>query len=125
MAEELNRQKEKERLRKEYIDELKKRHEEEKNRLEQLHLKEQAGRREDQVARLTAEGMLHKVQQELQRIREFEQVPHHCTANRLLAFVKELQLSWRSRSVASQGIWAQLFQKGGGVVHPQQRSGLK
>lgn len=74
LAEELNRQKEKERLRKEYIEELKKRHEEEKTRLEQLHLKEQAGRREDQVARLTAEGMLHKVQHELGRIRDFEQV---------------------------------------------------
>jgi tRNA uridine 5-carbamoylmethylation protein Kti12 len=46
---ELSRQKEKERLRKEYIEELKKRHEEEKNRLESLFLKEQAGRREDQV----------------------------------------------------------------------------
>jgi len=49
LAEELHRQKEKERLRKEYIEELKKRHEEEKNRLEALHLKEQAGRRDDQV----------------------------------------------------------------------------
>jgi hypothetical protein len=48
---ELSRQKEKERLRKEYIEELKKRHEEEKNRLESLFLKEQAGRREDQVDR--------------------------------------------------------------------------
>jgi hypothetical protein len=49
LSEELHRQKEKERLRKEYIEELKKRHEEEKNRLESLHLKEQAGRRDDQV----------------------------------------------------------------------------
>lgn len=49
LSEELHRQKEKERLRKEYIEELKKRHEEEKNRLEALHLKEQAGRRDDQV----------------------------------------------------------------------------
>lgn len=40
---------EKERLRKEYIDELKKRHEEEKTRLEQLYTREQAGRRDDQV----------------------------------------------------------------------------
>lgn len=72
LAEELNRQKEKERLRKEYIEELKKRHEEDKNRLEQLHLKEQAGRRDDQVARLTAEGLLTKLQNELARIREFE-----------------------------------------------------
>ena len=37
------------RLRKEYIDELKKRHEEEKTRLEQLYTREQAGRRDDQV----------------------------------------------------------------------------
>lgn len=49
LSEELHRQKEKERLRKEYIEELKKRHEEEKNRLEAMHLKEQAGRRDDQV----------------------------------------------------------------------------
>jgi molybdopterin converting factor small subunit len=72
LAEELNRQKEKERLRKEYIEELKKRHEEDKQRLEQLHLREQAGRREDQVARLTAEGLLSKLQHELARIRDFE-----------------------------------------------------
>ena len=40
---------EKERLRKEYIDELKKRHEEEKTRMEQLYTRKQAGRRDDQV----------------------------------------------------------------------------
>eukprot|EP00287_Rhodomonas_sp_CCMP768_P012757 CAMPEP_0196724054 /NCGR_PEP_ID=MMETSP1091-20130531/6069_1 /TAXON_ID=302021 /ORGANISM="Rhodomonas sp., Strain CCMP768" /LENGTH=350 /DNA_ID=CAMNT_0042066139 /DNA_START=52 /DNA_END=1104 /DNA_ORIENTATION=+ len=74
LTEELNRQKEKERLRKEYIEELKKRHEDEKNRLEQLYLKEQAGRRDDQVARLSAEGMLSKVQAELVRLRDFEQM---------------------------------------------------
>jgi len=74
LTEELARQKEKERLRKEYIEELKKRHEEEKNRLEQLYLKEQAGRRDDQVARLSAEGMLAKVQAELVRLRDFEQM---------------------------------------------------
>jgi valyl-tRNA synthetase len=49
LADLVDAQKEKERLRKEYIEELKKRHEEEKNRLESLFLKEQAGRREDQV----------------------------------------------------------------------------
>eukprot|EP00960_Hanusia_phi_P047759 758573-Hanusia_phi.AAC.8 len=53
-------------------DELKKRHEEEKNRLEQLFLKEQAGRREDQVLRLSAESNLSKVQAELSRLREYE-----------------------------------------------------
>mmetsp|Transcript_43732 Transcript_43732/g.64188 ORF Transcript_43732/g.64188 Transcript_43732/m.64188 type:complete len:358 (-) Transcript_43732:587-1660(-) len=74
LAEELNRQKEKERLRKEYIEELKKRHEDEKTRLEQLYLKEQAGRRDDQVARLSAEGMLSKVQSELVRLRDFDQM---------------------------------------------------
>ena len=74
LAEELNRQKEKERLRKEYIEELKKRHEDEKTRLEQLYLKEQAGRRDDQVARLQAEGMLSKVQAELVRLRDFDQM---------------------------------------------------
>ncbi|EKX53861.1 hypothetical protein GUITHDRAFT_100827 [Guillardia theta CCMP2712] len=72
LAEEMNRQKEKERLRKEYIEELKKRHEEEKNRLEQLFLKEQAGRREDQVLRLSAESNLSKIQTELSRLREYE-----------------------------------------------------
>ena len=40
---------EKERLRKEYIEELKKRHEEDKARSEQLYVREQAGRRDDQV----------------------------------------------------------------------------
>lgn len=74
LAEELSRQKEKERLRKEYIEELKKRHEDEKNRLDSLFLKEQAGRREDQVARLSGESSLSKIQQELMRLRGLEQV---------------------------------------------------
>uniref|UniRef100_A0A6T8JUY2 PDZ domain-containing protein n=2 Tax=Hemiselmis andersenii TaxID=464988 RepID=A0A6T8JUY2_HEMAN len=73
LAEELNRQKEKERLRKEYIEELKKRHEEEKVRLEGLFLKEQAGRREDQVARLGGESQLGRIQAELSRLRTLEQ----------------------------------------------------
>ena len=68
LADELQRQKEKERLRKEYIEELKKRHEEEKNRLETIHLKEQAGRRDDQVLRLTAETALSRVQAELNKL---------------------------------------------------------
>mmetsp|Transcript_4317 Transcript_4317/g.10779 ORF Transcript_4317/g.10779 Transcript_4317/m.10779 type:complete len:358 (-) Transcript_4317:288-1361(-) len=72
LSEELSRQKEKERLRKEYIEELKKRHEDEKTRLENLFLKEQAGRREDQVARLSGESQLAKIQQELIRLRNLE-----------------------------------------------------
>ena len=63
---------EKERLRKEYIEELKKRHEEEKARSEQLYVREQAGRRDDQVARLRTEGMLQRLQEELKRLRDFE-----------------------------------------------------
>jgi len=58
------------------LQELKKRHEEEKNRLEQLFLKEQAGRREDQVLRLSAESNLSKIQTELSRLREYELVIH-------------------------------------------------
>ena len=45
--------------RKEYIEELKKRHDEEKARLESLFLKEQAGRREDQVKKPTLRGNRH------------------------------------------------------------------
>ena len=79
---------EKERLRKEYIDELKKRHEEEKTRMEQLYTREQAGRRDDQthahgqVARLRTEGMLGRLQEELKRLRDFEVSPVLALKNR-------------------------------------------
>eukprot|EP00960_Hanusia_phi_P011437 333778-Hanusia_phi.AAC.2 len=82
LAEELSRQKEKESIL--ALTAV----QDEKNRLEQLYLKEQvgcddshwelttlqAGRRDDQVARLSAEGMLSKVQAELVRLRDFEQL---------------------------------------------------
>jgi hypothetical protein len=52
MAEDLARIKEKDRLRKEYVDELRKRHEEETAQLEAVLAKEQRARREEQAARL-------------------------------------------------------------------------
>jgi hypothetical protein len=52
LAEELARMKEKDRLRKEYVEELRKRHEEEASRLEAQLAKEQRARREEQAARV-------------------------------------------------------------------------
>ena len=52
MAEDLARIKEKDRLRKEYVDELRKRHEGETAQLEAVLAKEQRARREEQAARL-------------------------------------------------------------------------
>lgn len=52
LAEELARMKEKDRLRKEYVEELRKRHEEEASRLETQLAKEQRSRREEQAARV-------------------------------------------------------------------------
>lgn len=51
-SEELARMKEKDRLRKEYVEELRKRHEEEASRLETQLAKEQRARREEQAARV-------------------------------------------------------------------------
>ena len=52
VPEELARMKEKDRLRKEYVEELRKRHEEEASRLEAQLAKEQRSRREEQAARI-------------------------------------------------------------------------
>jgi prefoldin subunit 5 len=52
LAAELGRMKEKDRLRKEYVEELRKRHEEEASRLEAQLAKEQRARREEQAARI-------------------------------------------------------------------------
>ena len=55
LSEELARMKEKDRLRKEYVEELRKRHEEEASRLETQLAKEQRARREEQAARVEVE----------------------------------------------------------------------
>mmetsp|Transcript_12347 Transcript_12347/g.19468 ORF Transcript_12347/g.19468 Transcript_12347/m.19468 type:complete len:306 (+) Transcript_12347:109-1026(+) len=55
MSEELARMKEKDRLRKEYVEELRKRHEEEAARLEAQLAKEQRARREEQVQFLNSQ----------------------------------------------------------------------
>jgi len=52
LAEELARMKEKDRLRKEYVEELRKRHEGEAQRLEAQLAKEQRSRREEQASRV-------------------------------------------------------------------------
>mmetsp|Transcript_68062 Transcript_68062/g.168163 ORF Transcript_68062/g.168163 Transcript_68062/m.168163 type:complete len:385 (+) Transcript_68062:174-1328(+) len=67
MTEELSRMKEKDRLRKEYVDELRKRHEEEAGRLEVQLSKEQRARREEQSVRMEVERELTKARTELKR----------------------------------------------------------
>mmetsp|Transcript_4140 Transcript_4140/g.9819 ORF Transcript_4140/g.9819 Transcript_4140/m.9819 type:complete len:385 (-) Transcript_4140:223-1377(-) len=67
MTEELARMKEKDRLRKEYVEELRKRHEEESGRLEAQLAKEQRSRREEQSARQEVERELAKGRAELKR----------------------------------------------------------
>eukprot|EP00295_Goniomonas_pacifica_P020177 CAMPEP_0175847942 /NCGR_PEP_ID=MMETSP0107_2-20121207/23637_1 /TAXON_ID=195067 ORGANISM="Goniomonas pacifica, Strain CCMP1869" /NCGR_SAMPLE_ID=MMETSP0107_2 /ASSEMBLY_ACC=CAM_ASM_000203 /LENGTH=367 /DNA_ID=CAMNT_0017162821 /DNA_START=7 /DNA_END=1110 /DNA_ORIENTATION=- len=74
LTEELNRQREKDMLRKEYIEELKKRHDDEKARLAALVGKEQRARREDQIERMNAESQLQKSQTDLVRLRETDKL---------------------------------------------------
>ncbi|EKX37354.1 hypothetical protein GUITHDRAFT_165492 [Guillardia theta CCMP2712] len=67
LSEELARMKEKDRLRKEYVEELRKRHEEETSRLEAQLAKEQRARREEQAARIEVERELEKSRKELKK----------------------------------------------------------
>mmetsp|Transcript_2099 Transcript_2099/g.4787 ORF Transcript_2099/g.4787 Transcript_2099/m.4787 type:complete len:390 (+) Transcript_2099:195-1364(+) len=74
MSEELARMKEKDRLRKEYVDELRKRHEDEASRLEAQLSKEQRARREEQAARLEVERELAKARTELRKEMEYQRI---------------------------------------------------
>jgi len=74
MSEDLGRIKEKDRLRKEYVEELRKRHEEEGGRLETVLAKEQRARREEQAARMEVERELTKVRSELKREMEHQRL---------------------------------------------------
>jgi len=72
LSDELSRAREKDSLRKEYIEEMRRRHEQNKARLSSLVGKEQANRREDQVARVTAENHLQKARADHEKVREYE-----------------------------------------------------
>ena len=74
MTEELARMKEKDRLRKEYVEELRKRHEEEASRLESQLAKEQRSRREEQSARVDVERELERHKKELKKEMDYARV---------------------------------------------------
>jgi hypothetical protein len=72
LSDELARQKERDALRKSYIEEMKLRHEQTKTELMQQLTREQALHKEDQSARATCEAQLQTMDAELHDVRKLE-----------------------------------------------------